>query len=82
MPAKNPLEERSVVPAPMVLFPRRFARVLGKGARRDVVMLATDHAGQTREVALDLVRADAVQAVRLAVVDAEHLVSGVQHVPV
>lgn len=45
------------------------------------MVLARHHAAKAREVAFNLVRADAVEAVGFAVVDAQRREDGVQRVP-
>ena len=50
--------------------------------RADLVVLATDHAAQAGEEALDIVGVLAVQAVRLGMVDAAHWEVTDQIVPV
>ncbi len=65
----------------MILAPRRFLREPGEVGAGDVMMvsnLATAHAA---EEAFSVVRARAVQAVSLGMVDPVHRVAAVQIVP-
>lgn len=79
--ADDAVGERAVALAAMIGQPSGVRGVLVKVLRRNVVMLAANHAAQAREIAFRLIGADAVEAVGLAVIDALYREKGVQHVP-
>jgi len=67
--------------APGILAPSHFSSVEAEVLPADVVVLADLSATQAREVAFSLIGACAVFAERNRVVDAAHLVAGVQRIP-
>ena len=66
---KGLVRQRAVIEHPVIFKPSRVACVGVQMLRRNEMMLDVDHAAEPRKVAFNLVRANTVQAVGLAVVD-------------
>ena len=75
------MAERAVVEAAMIFHPCGMGGVGAQVASGDVMVLATDHLPEPREVALDLVRRNAVVAVGERMIDALHVEIEWQRVP-
>lgn len=67
--------------AAVILAPRGFLRVAEKILAGDAVMMADLSATQAREIGLGVVRAGAVRAVSLLMVDPAHFEASVQRIP-
>lgn len=76
------MRQIAVVCAAVILKPSGVIRVLVKILRANVVVLTSDHAAQTREIAFDHVGVFAVVAIDFAVVHALDVPARVQQVPV
>jgi hypothetical protein len=64
-----------------VLAPRHFAGILAKMGPGDVLMLADLRAPEPGDIAFGLVRAGAIRAIRLAMIDPLHLEARMKIVP-
>jgi hypothetical protein len=78
---RNALHLSAIGDAAVVLTPCGFLRVANEVRAGDVMVMADRDAAHAAEKAFGLVGAGAVQAVRLLVIDALHLVAAVQVVP-
>ena len=76
------MSQSAVVHPAMVFDPSGMVRVLVKVLRRNVVMLATDHAAKAAEVGLDLIGRDVSVCIGAAVVYAERPEGHMQRIPV